>query len=166
MDEIYHITSLENKQGLQFTQHINVIQILFELEGEVKSNRNSSWGASGGRSWQSRDSSIALGVAELAELGGDVPNREARMGVEDGIDVPGGLAGGNGDEGLVASLPPCSDVLSPLLVGPPQRIGTLLVQAMQRVAMHVMPHLRLVYVARPCLLRIPEHLVCHLHLHA
>jgi len=30
----------------------------------------------------------ALSMAELAELGGDIPDGEARVGVKDGIDVP------------------------------------------------------------------------------
>lgn len=122
-----------------------------------------SSGGRGGSSCGGRGDGVAFGMAELAELGGDVPNGEAGVGIEDGVDVPGGLAGGDGDEGVVAGLPPGPDILAALLVGPPQRVGALLVQAVQGVAVHVVPHLGLVYVARPCLLCEPKHFVCHLH---
>lgn len=68
----------------------------------------------------------ALGMAELAKLGGDVPDGEARVGVEDGVDVPT-LPSGHGHQRLVASLPPRPDVLPPLLVRPPQCVGRILV---------------------------------------
>ncbi|GMN60466.1 hypothetical protein TIFTF001_029564 [Ficus carica] len=111
----------------------------------------------GGSSSDRRGGGVALGVAELAELGGDVPDGEAGVGVEDGVDVPGCLAGGDGDEGVVAGEAPRPNVLAALLVGPPQCVGALLVEAMEGVAVHIVTHLRLIYVARPCLLREPKH---------
>lgn len=103
----------------------------------------------------------ALGVAELAELGGNVPNGKPGMRVENGIDVPPLLCR-DVHERLVASLPPSPDVLSSLLESSPQGVGRLLVEAVQGVAVHVVPHLGLVDVARSCILCVPEHLVCHL----
>ncbi|EXC05169.1 Protein BONZAI 2 [Morus notabilis] len=96
-----------------------------------------SSGSRGGSSCGGRGDGVAFGVAELAELGGDVPNGEAGVGIEDGVDVPGGLAGGDGDEGVVAGLPPGPDILAALLVGPPQGVGALLVQAVQGVAIMI-----------------------------
>lgn len=68
----------------------------------------------------------AVGVAELAELGGDVPDGEAGMGIEDGVNVPA-LPGSNSNQGLVTRLPPRADVLPPLLETPAQRVRRLLV---------------------------------------
>lgn len=101
-------------------------------------------------------------VAEQAEPGGHVPDGEARVRGEDGVDVEA-VAGRDVDERRVAGLPPGPHVLATGLVGPPQRVRPGLVQAVQRVAVHVVPHLGLVDVARPHLLRVPEHLVRHLH---
>lgn len=64
----------------------------------------------------------ALGVAELAEPGGDVPHSEAGVGVEDGVDVPRAVTGRDGHERPVAALPPGADVLPSLLERPPQRV--------------------------------------------
>ena len=102
-----------------------------------------------------------LGMAELAELGRDVPHGKPRMRVENGVDVPP-LPSCNGHEWLVASLPPSTYVLSSLLESPPQRVGSLLVEAVQRIAVHVVSHLGLVDVTRTGLLGVPEHLVGHL----
>ena len=101
-------------------------------------------------------------MAELAESGGHVPDGEARVRGEDGVDVES-VARGDVDARRVAGLPPRPHVLAAGLVGAPQRVRRLLVQAVQRVAVHVVPHLGLVDVARPDLLRVPEHLVRHLH---
>lgn len=119
-------------------------------------------GASSGCGGRCRGFGAPFCVAKLAELGGDVPDGEAGMGIEDGINIPG-LQGGNGDEGLVTSLPPGPHVLPPLLETSPQCIGCLLVKAMQCVAVDVVPHFRLVDVARPCLLRISKYLIRYLH---
>jgi hypothetical protein len=100
-------------------------------------------------------------VAELAQPGGHVPDGEARVRGEDGVDVEA-VARGDLDERRVAGLPPGTDVLATGLVRPAQRVGGLLVQAVQRVAVHVVPHLGLVDVARAALLGVPEHLVGHL----
>ena len=62
-----------------------------------------------------------LGMAELAELGGDVPHGKPRMRIENGVDVPP-LPGCNGHKRLVASLPPSTDILSSLLESSPQRV--------------------------------------------
>lgn len=100
-------------------------------------------------------------MAELAELGGDVPDGEAGVSVEDGVDVPT-MPRRDGHQGLVTGLPPGSHVLAPLLKGSPQRVGRLLVEAVEGVAVHVVPHLWLVDVAGPDLLGISEYLVGHL----
>jgi hypothetical protein len=100
-------------------------------------------------------------VAELAQPGGHVPDGEARVRGEDGVNVEA-VARGDLDERRVAGLPPGAHVLAAGLVRPAQRVGGLLVQAVQRVAVHVVPHLGLVDVARPALVRVPEHLVGHL----
>lgn len=123
-------------------------------------NATTSNGAGGGGSGSHH---IApLGVAELAELGGDVPHGETGMCTKDGIDVPP-LTRRYGHQRLVARLPPRAHVLAPLLESPSQGIGRLLVEAVQRVAVDVVPHLGLVDVGRPRLLRIPKHLVRNLN---
>lgn len=120
--------------------------------------------SSGDRAGCSRGAeAAALGVAELAEPGGDVPDGEPGVGAKYGVDVPQAVTGGNGHERPVASLPPGPDVLTSLLEGPPQGVGGLLVKAVKCIAVNVVPHLGLVDVARPRLLRIPENLIRHLH---
>lgn len=115
------------------------------------------------RSSSSRSGVAAFGMAELAELGGDVPYWEAGMCVEDGIDVPSLLPTCNGYQGLVACLSPCPNILSSLLESSSQCIGCLLVEAVQRVAVHIVSHFRLVNVAGTRLLCVPKYLVCHLY---
>lgn len=120
--------------------------------------------SSGDRTGCSRGAeAAALGMAELAEPGGDVPDGESGVGVEDGVDVPQAITGRNGHEWPVAGLPPGPDVLTSLLEGPPQGVGGLLVKAVKCITVNVVPHLGLVDVARPRLLCIPEHLIRHLH---
>lgn len=120
-------------------------------------------GGGGGSGGSSRGGGVAVSMAELAELGGDVPDAEAGVGIEDGVDVPAGPAAGDGDQGVVTGLPPGADVLPALLEALAKGVGGVLVQAVQGVAVDVVPHLRLVYVACSRLLRVPEHLVRHLH---
>lgn len=120
-------------------------------------NATTGNGAAGGRG-----GAAPFSVAELAELGGDVPYGETGMRIEDGIDVPP-LPRRYGHQRLVARLPPCTHILSPLLESPSQHIRHLLIKAVERVAMHVVTHLWLVDVVRPGLLRVPEHLVRHLN---
>lgn len=85
------------------------------------------------------------------------------MCVEDGIDVPSLLPTCNGYQGLVACLSPCPNILSSLLESSSQCIGCLLVEAVQRVAVHIVSHFRLVNVAGTRLLCVPKDLVCHLY---
>ena len=66
-------------------------------------------------------------MAKLAQLGGDIPDGEARVGVEDGINVPPLEAACYGHQWFVAGLPPCPHVLSPLLERPTQGVRCLLV---------------------------------------
>lgn len=106
-------------------------------------------------------STAPLCVAELTELGRNVPDGEAGMSIEDGIDVPS-LSCRYGHQGLVARLPPRTDVLSSLLESPSQRIGCLLVEAVEGVAVDIVPHFGLVDVVGSGLLCVPEHLVRHL----
>lgn len=115
--------------------------------------RNRNRGGSG--------SAATLRVAKLAKLGGDVPNRKTVVRIEDEIDIPT-LSCSYCDKGLVASLPPSPDVLSSFFIRSPQCVRCVLVQAMKRVAVHVMSHFWLVDVASSSPLCIPEHLVCHL----
>lgn len=101
-------------------------------------------------------------MAKLAKLGGDVPDGEAGVSVEDGIDVPS-LPRSDGHQGLVARLPPCADVLPSLLEGASQCVRGLLIEAVEGVAVDVVPHLGLVDVVGSRLLREPEYLIRHLH---
>jgi hypothetical protein len=84
------------------------------------------------------------------------------MCIENGVNVPP-LACCNVHQRLVACLPPRPDIFSSFLESSSQCIGCFLVDAVQRVAMHIVSHFRLVNVARSSLLRIPEHLICHLY---
>ncbi|CAN4086552.1 unnamed protein product [Withania somnifera] len=102
-------------------------------------------------------------MAELAEFGGHIPNGEARMSIENGIDIPA-LSSSYGHQGLVTCLSPCPNVLSSLLESSSQSIGSILIKAMKCIAMHVVSHFWLVYVACPCFLCVPEHLIRHLHI--
>lgn len=104
---------------------------------------------------------VPLSVTQLAELGWHVPYRKTRMRVENCINVPT-LTRRNRHQRLVTRLPPRAYVLPSLLETPPQFIRHLLIQTVQRVAVHVVPHLWLVNIACPSLLRIPKHLICHL----
>lgn len=105
---------------------------------------------------------VALSVTKPPELGGNIPNGEAGLRIEDGINFPA-LACCNGHKRLVTCLSPGPHIFASLLKNSPQCIGGLLVQAMQRIAMHVVSHLGLVDVACPCLFCKPKHLVCYLH---
>jgi hypothetical protein len=84
------------------------------------------------------------------------------MCIENGVNVPP-LACCNVHQRLVARLSPRPDIFSSFLECSSQCIRCLLVHAVQRIAMHVVSHFRLVNVARSSLLRIPKHLICHLH---
>lgn len=105
---------------------------------------------------------VSLGVTKLTELGGNVPNGKTRVGIEYGINVPS-LTRCDGHKGLVTCLSPGSNVLSSLLERPTKLVRHLLVQTVQGVAVDVVSHLWLVDVARSSFLRVPKHLICHLH---
>lgn len=62
---------------------------------------------------------VALGVAELAEFGRHVPDGEAWMCVENGIDVPT-LGSCYGYQRLIACLSPSSHIFAPFFENPPQ----------------------------------------------
>lgn len=125
------------------------------LEGKVSTADRDGAGSGGG---------VSLGVTKLTELGGNVPNGKTRVGVEYGINVPT-LTRCDGHKGLVTCLSPRSNVLSSLLECPTKLVRHLLVQTVQGIAVDVVSHLWLVDVASSSFLRVPKHLICHLHSH-
>lgn len=85
------------------------------------------------------------------------------MCTEYGINVPA-LACSYFHNRPVTCLPPRPDVFASQLALPPQRIRNLLVQAVQRIAVHIVSHFGLVNVIRSCFFGKPKHLVCHLYM--
>ena len=80
----------------------------------MKLKRQESGGSGGGGC-----GTVALGVAELAEFGRHVPDGEAWMCVENGIDVPT-LGSCYGYQRLIACLSPSSHIFAPFFENPPQ----------------------------------------------
>lgn len=103
----------------------------------------------------------ALGMTKLPEFRGDIPYGEAWVRVEDGINVPP-LACSYSNQGLITSLPPGANVFSSLLEGSSEGTGCLFIQAVESVAVHVMPHFGFVDVCCSCLLSKSENLVGYL----
>lgn len=106
----------------------------------------------------------AFSMAKLTYLGRNVPNRKSRMRVKYSIDVPP-LSCSNNHKRLVTSLPPRPNVFTSLLETSSQRIGCLLIEAMQCIAVNVMPHFWLVDVACSRFFCEPKNLISHLYLH-
>lgn len=103
----------------------------------------------------------AFGMTKLAELGGDIPDGETWVGVEDGIDIPP-LACCYGYQRLVTGLPPSTYVFSSLFKSTSQGVGCLLVQAVEGIAMHIVPHFGFVDIRCSCFLGESEYLIGYL----
>lgn len=100
-------------------------------------------------------------VTQLAKGGRNVPDCKSWVCCEDSVDVPC-MVRCDENKWTVTRQSPSSDILPAFFKRPSQFVGNFLVEAVQGIAVHVVSHFRLVYVARSRFLGVPENLIRNL----